>query len=112
MQRTRRSIFSVILSGAIGLAAACTTEPASSPPEGAAVVDHAALVAHGKYIVTAGGCHDCHTPFKEGPHGPEPDMSRALSGHPAELVMPPPPTLPPGPWMIVASGTSTAWSGL
>ena len=28
------------------------------------------------------GCNDCHTPWKMGPKGPEPDMTRALTGHP------------------------------
>ena len=39
-------------------------------------------VARGKYIVSTSGCHDCHTPWVMGPKGPEPDMTRALSGHP------------------------------
>ena len=29
-----------------------------------------------------GGCNDCHTPLRMGPNGPEPDMTRMLSGHP------------------------------
>jgi mono/diheme cytochrome c family protein len=68
-------------------------------------------VDRGKYLVTTGGCNDCHTPWKLGPNGPEPDMTRMLSGHPQELVMPPAPTLPPGPWVTVAAGSMTAWSG-
>ena len=44
-----------------------------------------------RYLVGAMGCNDCHTPWKLGPQGPEPDMSRALSGHPADFVMPAPP---------------------
>ena len=42
----------------------------------------------GEHLVLIGGCHDCHTPKKFGPQGMEPDMSRALSGHPAELPAP------------------------
>jgi hypothetical protein len=68
-------------------------------------------VARGKYLVTAFGCSDCHTPFKLGPQGPEPDMARQFAGHPEELAMPPAPALPPGPWMISVSGTNTAWAG-
>lgn len=68
-------------------------------------------VARGKYLVSTSACHDCHTPFKLGPNGPEPDMSRALSGHPEGLQMPPAPTLPDGPWVMVGSATNTAWSG-
>jgi mono/diheme cytochrome c family protein len=68
-------------------------------------------VERGKFLVMIGGCNDCHTPLKMGANGPEPDFSRMLSGHPAEMQMPPPPALPPGPWLVVASATLTAWSG-
>ena len=34
-------------------------------------------------MVTVGGCNDCHTPKKIGPNGPEPDMTKELSGNPA-----------------------------
>ncbi len=47
------------------------------------------MIEHGKYLVTAGGCDDCHTPKIFGPNGPEPDMSKRLSGHPAGTVIPP-----------------------
>lgn len=68
-------------------------------------------VARGKYLVTIAACHDCHTPLKVGPNGPEPDMIRMLSGHPESLVMPTAPTLPPGPWASSFAATNTAWSG-
>jgi len=64
---------------------------------------------HGKYLVTVSGCNDCHTPMKMGAQGPEPDFSKMLSGHPADMKMPPPPK-PDGPWMIMADWTLTAWS--
>jgi cytochrome c553 len=67
-------------------------------------------VERGKYLVAFGGCNDCHTPFKMGPKGPEPDMARFLSGHPDDAKLPPPPKLAPGPWVAVTTG-STAWSG-
>jgi mono/diheme cytochrome c family protein len=68
-------------------------------------------VARGKYLVTIAGCNDCHTPWKVGPNGPAPDMTRMLSGHPETLSMPPAPTLPAGPWLVTAAATNTAWSG-
>ena len=68
-------------------------------------------LARGKYLVTVAVCNDCHTPLKEGPNGPEPDMNRMLSGHPENLVMPPAPTLPEGPWLAAFAATNTAWSG-
>lgn len=78
----------------------------AAPPAAAA-----AEVARGKYLVTTSGCHDCHTPFKMGPKGPEPDFDRALSGHPEALKMTPPPALPEGPWLVVSSATNTAHAG-
>jgi hypothetical protein len=68
-------------------------------------------IKRGEYLVSAGACHDCHTPFKMGPKGPEPDMARMLSGHPESLVMPKPPDLGQGPWVYVGSGTNTAYAG-
>lgn len=68
-------------------------------------------VARGKYIVSTAGCHDCHTPWKVGPNGPEPDMTLALSGHPEGMKMPPPPKLGEGPWVWTAAGTNTAFAG-
>ena len=31
-----------------------------------------------------------------------------LSGHPEQLVMPPAPPLPAGPWLVTSAGTNTA----
>jgi mono/diheme cytochrome c family protein len=67
-------------------------------------------LARGKYLVTVAGCNDCHTPWKVGPNGPEPDMTRMLSGHPETLVMPPAP-MPASPWQMTAAATNTAWAG-
>lgn len=66
-------------------------------------------VERGRYLVSAMGCHDCHTPWKVGPNGPEPDMSRPLIGHPAEVVLPPPPK-PQGPWIWSGAATNTAFA--
>lgn len=68
-------------------------------------------VARGQYIVNTAGCHDCHTPWKVGPKGPEPDMTLALSGHPESMKLPPPPKLGNGPWVWTAAGTNTAFAG-
>lgn len=83
---------------------ASSAAPAASPSKDA-------KIARGAYLVTFGGCNDCHTPFKLGPNGPEPDMSRMLSGHPQQMVLPPPPAPAPGPWMMTVAATNTAWSG-
>ena len=37
-------------------------------------------VEWGEHLVVIGGCNDCHTPKKMGPHGPELDTALWLSG--------------------------------
>jgi hypothetical protein len=78
----------------------------TAAPAGAA----ADKIARGKYIVSTSGCHDCHTPWIMGPKGPEPDMTRALSGHPQDFKLPPAPKLE-APWVMAAAATNTAWAG-
>ncbi len=80
-------------------------QPGSAPPAA-----QGASVKRGEYLVRIMGCHDCHTPMKMGPKGPEPDMSRALSGHPASMTMPPAPGLTP-PWFWAGAATMTAFVG-
>ena len=67
-------------------------------------------IARGQYLVTIGGCNDCHTPLKMGPKGPEPDMLRMRSGHPEHFAMPPAPKSN-GPWMWSGAATNTAFAG-
>ena len=57
-----------------------------------------AQVKRGEYLVTTGLCHDCHTPLVMGPDGPAPDMKRALSGHPQDIVIKAPAPVS-APWM-------------
>ena len=68
-------------------------------------------VERGKYLVNAMACADCHTPWRLGPSGPEPDPDLALSGHPQNLVLPAAPDLGGGPWGMAAAATHTAWAG-
>jgi len=65
-------------------------------------------VARGKYIVTTSGCNDCHTPWVMGAKGPEPDMTRMLSGHPSDFPLTPAPKVSGG-RVMVAAATNTAW---
>jgi mono/diheme cytochrome c family protein len=100
-----------IIAAAILLTAVLST--ASLKADGAAPETPAgkkAQIARGEYLVEIMGCHDCHTPAKMGPNGPEQDRSRALSGHPEQLVMPPAPALPPGPWVASIAATFTAFA--
>lgn len=45
-------------------------------------------IERGKFLVTVGGCSDCHTPKLFGPNGVAHDSSRFLSGYPAENPLP------------------------
>jgi len=78
---------------------------------GAALAADPSQVARGKYLVTVAGCNDCHTPWIVGPNGPEPDMTRMLSGHPQNFVVKSPAKTPDEPWVMTAAGTNTAFSG-
>jgi len=67
-------------------------------------------IERGEYLVKIMGCNDCHTPWKMGPNGPEPDMSRFLSGHPEQIG--PLPAKPAGaPYVWSGFATNTAFSG-
>jgi cytochrome c553 len=85
-----------------------TSAAAQAPASG-----KAEAVKRGEYLVTIAGCHDCHTPKVQGPHGePLPDMARALSGHPADA---PHPTWSPADMerhaMALTNPMLTAWAG-
>ncbi len=106
-----------LLAAGLGACQGSTGENvAETPPEKGAAAQAAAspaedLVARGEYLVATMACNDCHTPWKMGEQGPEPDMSRALSGHPQGLHMPPAPKLPEGPWLWTGAATNTAFAG-
>jgi hypothetical protein len=80
------------------LATAAGCDRAEATTSAAKTPTTADRVARGKYIVNTAGCNDCHTPWKMGEKGPEPDLTRFLSGHPEKLRMPKV-DLPPGHWM-------------
>lgn len=88
-------------------AGAAKPAPAKPVDEGAA---RAAEVKRGEHLVKTSACNDCHTPWKMGDAGPEPDMTRFLSGHPQGMPLPPAPE-PVGPWIMSAAATNTAWAG-
>ena len=106
MPRIIRSCLVVV---SLSTIAACQQAPPAAPPA-APAAPAMSQVDRGKYLVSTAGCHDCHTPTTMGPNGPEPDMSRMLSGHPENVKVDKPAKLD-GPWMAAASSTFTAWSG-
>lgn len=82
-----------------------TAQATHGDPEAA----HADLVARGEYLVMVGGCNDCHTPWIMGPNGPEPDLSRMLSGHPQDLAVGPQVAVPPEAGLWAWAPHNTAW---
>lgn len=106
-----------IMVGLVVFATGCqpteVTTPAGGDDQSAAAAQTPA--ERGKYLTLVGGCNDCHTPKTLGPNGPEADMSRELSGHPAGEK------IPPVPRTLIADGEKgfgtvvnnnlTAWTG-
>ncbi len=97
------------------LATACTQAPVE-PDEtgsGAAATPPQNPVDRGRYLVTTSACHDCHTPKTFTTPLPQPDMSRALSGHPASERVGPVPggLIAPEGWGALANNHFTAWAG-
>lgn len=70
-------------------------------------------VKRGEYLVTVGGCNDCHTPKIYSEKGMEFDSTRLLSGHPADEQLPEAPMdmVGPGKWGLVGNNNLTAWVG-
>ena len=68
------------------------------------------LFSRGQYLVSVNGCNDCHTPKTFGPHGPQPDTTRMLSGHPAGDPLPPvdKKALQPGYWILFGPDLTSA----
>jgi hypothetical protein len=101
---TKHLVLRVFATGAalVTLAtAACTTKANATN----------ARIERGKYLVTVGGCNDCHTPLKMGAKGPEPDFSRMLSGHPESFPIAAGTKPVSEQWMMTAAASGTAFSG-
>jgi mono/diheme cytochrome c family protein len=101
---SRRLVVMAVTMSTTALMAGSTTRA-----QGRASQSPVAAAERGKYLVMGMGCHDCHTPHKMGPNGPEPDMTRQLSGHHDGPLKPP--AAPTAPWMFTGTGTFTAWAG-
>ncbi len=116
---SRRSFLAAALPLAV-IAAACNYQPSTpvaqapgvTPGPAPAAAPAQSAAERGKVLVTAGGCNDCHTTKKMGAQGPEPDMTKELSGHPESIKITAPFKPAAGsPWTIATNDTLTAWSG-
>jgi len=72
------------------------------------LADSANRVERGRYLVSTMGCDDCHSPKKMGPHGPEIDSSRRLSGYPAGRPLPDVALAAVGNWVLFAGDLTAA----
>jgi mono/diheme cytochrome c family protein len=84
--QTCRCVGKVVLIGVLVSGLFLGPRTASAQAQGAAT--RQAQIQRGEYLVTVGGCHDCHSPKRMTPQGPEPDPARLLSGYPAETALP------------------------
>jgi mono/diheme cytochrome c family protein len=92
----------MLLAGLALCACAKTQAPIESPVE------------RGKYLVTFGGCHDCHTPKTPGPGGmPALDTSKLLAGHLEKAPVPSwsPQDMQSKHVMAATNESFTAWAG-
>jgi hypothetical protein len=99
---------------AVAIAGCNTAPPAQAPStsEVPAAAPAVSQIERGRMLIVGGGCHDCHTPKKVGPNGPEADMDRMLSGHPESEGVPQPfKPIKGSPYVIHINGHLTAWSG-
>jgi mono/diheme cytochrome c family protein len=104
--RTSLLAITVVVLGAVGFATFVRGQ-AEESSQGRAPDQ---VARRGEYLVKIMGCNDCHTPWKMGPQGPEPDMTRFLSGHPEEIG-PLPKTAAAAPFVWSGFATNTAFSG-
>src|SRR5437867_2720988 len=104
-----RTAAALLAGASLVMLSACQQAPA--PPPAKTEAPKPAPPERGKSLVDAvARSDDCHTPHKMGPTGPEPDMTRRLSGHPETEKLPPPPKAT-GPWMIFGTPGFTSWAG-
>ena len=105
-------LYRMLCAFALLLIVAACNQQKSSEVSNASAVPQQTQIERGKHLVDTSGCHDCHTPKKPGPRGPEPDMDRALSGHPENVKVTAPYAPAAGsPWIAATNGDFTAWSG-
>jgi cytochrome c553 len=95
------------------IACAMFTSIAFSQAQNTQKAASSSAMERGKMLVTIGGCDDCHSPKTMTAQGPQIDMTRRLSGHPADQKLPELPTgiIAPDKWGAVTTNDLTGWYG-
>ena len=95
------------------IALLCTSVMAMAQQPATKQQPKSAQLARGLYLVTVGGCNDCHSPKVFTAQGPQLDTARLLSDYPADARLPalPAGVLGPGKWGAVTTPDLTAWVG-
>jgi mono/diheme cytochrome c family protein len=112
---TRKQLFTILIVAVIASLTVVATlqgsRPVPSTTKVAAVPNPIDQVRRGQYLVTIGGCNDCHTPWIMTAKGPAPDPTRTLSGHPKDFVITKQEKLDSDRWGFAGAATNTAFSG-
>lgn len=85
MKKFAASLVALLLFASALFIISCNNQKDTKPVPSGGTISQDSLVKRGEYLVTIMGCDDCHSPKKFGPQGPEPDMDRRFSGHPANM---------------------------
>lgn len=75
----------ILLIGFAWVIQSCDTEKQA---EGDIVLSRRELISRGEYLVNILDCTTCHSPKVMTAHGPVPDTSKLMSGHPENLALP------------------------
>ena len=81
----KKSAFLPFVAFVVVLSVSSCTQSSQPPVSDAKpVMDTVELIRHGEYLVNIMGCHDCHSPKRMGPNGPELVPELLLSGYPGD----------------------------
>jgi hypothetical protein len=105
-------VFTCIAATQVVMSFSGCTSREEKPVAATTEMTKAEMIAHGKNLVSIGGCNDCHTPKIMTQEGPIPDTTRLLAGSPQDMKLPPIDTnqITPGKWYL-GSSDLTAWVG-
>ena len=109
----QNSIITCMLICAVLLLMQCTDEKKvdNNVTTGTESGGYGSQVKWGEHLVLTGGCGDCHTPKKMTAQGPVDDSSLLLSGHPAQMPIPPVDRVDLQTKGVFATQTLTSWVG-